>query len=80
METLLGALTPHIEGLGRKLQNLFPAIKIVMQDERFTSVQAKEALLQSGIGQKKRRDKGLVDKMAATILLQEYLEHTKYRF
>lgn len=71
-------LEPHIIGFIRKLQKQFPELNIVRQDERFTSVMAKEALLESGLKQKKRRQKGLVDKMAATILLQEYLETHKY--
>lgn len=71
-------LVPHIIGLTRKLKKMQPGITIVMQDERFTSVMAKEAILASGVGRKKRREKGLVDKIAATIILQEYLEAHKY--
>ena len=71
-------LEPHIVGFIRKLQKVFPDLNIVRQDERFTSVMAKEALLESGLKKKKRREKGLVDKMAATILLQEYLETNNY--
>ncbi len=71
-------LEPHIVGFIRKLEKQHPALNIVRQDERFTSVMAKEALLESGLKRKKRQEKGLVDKMAATILLQEYLETHKY--
>ena len=71
-------LEPHIVGFIRKLQKVFPDLNIVRQDERFTSVMAKEALLESGLKKKKRREKGLIDKMAATILLQEYLETNNY--
>ncbi len=71
-------LEPHIVGFIRKLQKVFPDLNIVRQDERFTSVMAKEALLESGLKKKKRREKGLIDKMAATVLLQEYLETNNY--
>jgi putative Holliday junction resolvase len=71
-------LVPHIHGLARKLQQLFPGLEVVFQDERLTSVMAKAAILNSGLGRKKRQDKGLVDKVAATIILQAYLEETKY--
>ncbi|MEL7221658.1 MAG: Holliday junction resolvase RuvX [Bacteroidota bacterium] len=71
-------LMRHIVGLSRKIKKMQPGIKIVLQDERFTSVMAKEAILQSGLKRKKRREKGLVDKIAATIILQEYLEEHKY--
>jgi putative Holliday junction resolvase len=42
-------------------------------DERFTSKMAKDAMLEMGLKKKQRRDKKLVDEIAATILLQEYL-------
>ena len=71
-------LMPHIVGLSRKIKKMQPGITVVLQDERFTSSMAKDAILQSGVGRKKRRDKGLVDKVAATIILQEYLEAHKY--
>lgn len=71
-------VTPHVIGLQRKLEKNYPELKVVLQDEGFTSVMAKEAILQSGLKRKKRRDKGLVDKMAATIILQEYLEVNNY--
>ncbi len=71
-------LEPHIVGFIRKLEKQHPDLNIARQDERFTSVMAKEAILESGVKRKKRQDKGLVDKMAATILLQEYLETHRY--
>lgn len=49
-------------------------IPIVYADERFTSTLAHKAMIESGIGKKKRQDKALVDKIAATIILQTYLE------
>jgi putative holliday junction resolvase len=72
-------LVPHIRGFVRQLQKLYPALNIVLQDERFTSVLAKEAILKSGAKRKQRQDKGLVDKIAAVIILQEYLETHKYQ-
>ena len=42
-------------------------------DERFTSKIASNAILESGVGKRKRQDKLLVDKVSATILLQSYL-------
>jgi putative Holliday junction resolvase len=43
-------------------------------DERYTSKMAKDAMLQMGLKKKDRRDKNLVDEIAATIILQEYLQ------
>lgn len=51
----------------------FPTIKIARHDETGTSADAKSILLRSGAKKKKRRDKSLLDKISATIILQEYL-------
>ncbi len=69
----------HVVGFVRKVEKLFPNIKVVKQDERFTSVDAKRIILESGAKKKKRRDKTLVDKISAVLILQEYLEKTKYK-
>lgn len=66
-------ITPFVN----RLRKLYPEKKIEMYDERFTSVLAHKTMLASGIGKKARQDKGLVDKISATIILQEYLESKK---
>jgi putative holliday junction resolvase len=65
--------TPLVEKIIKELQKHFPAIAVKKVDERFTSKMAKDAMLEMGLKKKQRRDKGLVDEIAATILLQEYL-------
>ena len=57
------------------LKNNFPLIKLDRYDERFTSIIAKKVILESGINKTKRRNKSLVDKISATIILQSYLEN-----
>ena len=52
-----------------------PGIEIDFADERFTSVEAKEIIFRSQVSKKKRRDKSLVDKISATLILQRYLQH-----
>ena len=68
----------HGTPLARKaiedIKKNFPAIPVREVDERFTSKMAKDAMLQMGLKKKDRRDKKLVDEIAATILLQEYLQ------
>ena len=63
----------RIEPFFNRLKHLFPQKEIVYYDERFTSVLAHQAMLQSGIGKKARQDKALVDKISATIILEDYL-------
>ena len=52
----------------------FPTIPLVEYDERFTSVLAHKAMLDGGMKKKARQDKAVVDKIAACIILQDYLE------
>jgi putative Holliday junction resolvase len=66
--------TPLVKAAIKKLQKEFPAMPIKTVDERYTSKMAKDAMLQMGLKKKDRRDKKLVDEIAATIMLQEYLQ------
>ena len=66
-----------IEPLARRLQRAWPDKEVVFHDERFTSVLAHRTMLQSGIVLMARRDKALVDKISATIILQSYMEFNR---
>lgn len=57
----------------QQLEKNFPAIPIKKVDERYTSKMAKDAMLEMGLKKMQRRNKKLVDEIAATIMLQEYL-------
>ena len=50
-----------------------PEVPIDYFDERFTSVLAHQVMLDSGIGKKARQNKGLVDEISATIILEDYM-------
>lgn len=63
-----------IEPLAERLRRAYPDKRVVFYDERFTSVIAHRAMIDSGIGKMARRDKALVDKISATIILQGYME------
>ena len=56
------------------ISNFFDQKQIFRFDERFTSKIAKKTIISSGISKKSRSDKSLVDKISATILLQDYLQ------
>jgi len=58
-----------------EIKKLNPEIEIDFQDENFTSLQAKEILLQSGLSKKQRQDKTRLDKVSAVLILQRYLKH-----
>lgn len=63
----------RIEPFFNRLKKLFPNKEIVYYDERFTSVLAHQTMLSSGISKKARQNKGLVDQISATIILQDFM-------
>lgn len=65
--------TEPVRKIVEKLKKTFPAIPVVLVDERYTSSMAKRAMIDMGMKKKQRRDKAAVDEIAATIMLQEYL-------
>jgi putative Holliday junction resolvase len=67
--------TEPVEVFLRGLAKRWPNIPRETADERFSSRQAVQALVQSGVRKKARRDKHLLDEVSATLILQEYLEN-----
>ncbi len=57
-----------------KIKKEFPGMTVKDVDERYTSKMAKDAMIQMGMKKKDRRDKKIIDEIAATIMLQEYLQ------
>lgn len=57
-----------------QLKTTFPEINLVMMDERFTSKMAWATIAQSGLRKTARHNKALIDGVAATIILQSYME------
>lgn len=72
--------TKPSDTLAKKIGNLFPNITVVRVDERFTSKLAKQAMFDGGMKKKDRRDKMMVDKISATIILQSYLDSQSYSY
>ena len=65
--------TSLVERIVNAINKNFPTVPIQKVDERFTSKMASRAMIEMGLKKKKRRDKALVDQIAATIMLQEHL-------
>jgi putative Holliday junction resolvase len=65
--------TPLVHKAVKELEKTFPSIPIKKVDERFTSKMASQAMIEMGLKKKQRQNKALVDEIAATIMLQEYL-------
>ncbi|MBB4803275.1 putative Holliday junction resolvase [Flavobacterium nitrogenifigens] len=66
-----------INGFAKHFANVFPEIKIIRVDERFTSKMAFQTMIDSGLNKKQRQNKGLIDEISATIMLQDYLSSKK---
>lgn len=66
--------TPLVKQIIKKLQKEFPMIPVKTMDERFTSKMAKQAMIDMGMKKKDRQNKRTVDEIAATMMLQEYLQ------
>ena len=73
MNGLASESAPIIEKFVSEFQATFPEMEMVRVDERFTSKMAFQTMIDSGLKKKQRQNKGLVDEIAATILLQDYL-------
>lgn len=74
----VGQLEVEIQKFLNKFKAKHPLIPIFRQDESFTSKMASQAIFDSGVKKMKRRDKSLIDKVSATIILQSYMESNNF--
>lgn len=65
--------TPLVQKFIKEFRKQFSQIPLETVDERYTSRLASQAMLQMGLKKKQRQNKAMIDEIAATILLQEYL-------
>ena len=68
----------NIDPFVRSLKKRLPDIPVEFVDERFTSVLAHRTMIDAGLKKKDRQNKGLVDEISATIILQSYLESRRF--
>lgn len=66
--------TPLVQQFIKRIHKEFPQLPVKMVDERYTSKMAKRAMIDMGMKKKDRRDKKNVDEIAATIMLQDFME------
>ena len=67
-----------VEKFQKKLETIFPNIPISLEDERFTSSLALDAMISGGMSKKNRRNKANVDKISAVLILQTYMERNSF--
>jgi putative Holliday junction resolvase len=68
---------PATEEFVKKLKELFPTMPIYRIDERLTSRMAFQAMIDGGLKKNQRKDKGTIDKVSATLILQTFMEMKK---
>lgn len=66
-------ISENVRMFKKALEEQFSTLKIDMVDERFTSKMAAQSLIDGGVSKKKRKEKGLVDEVSATLILQSYM-------
>jgi putative Holliday junction resolvase len=65
--------TQPVRRLKAELEKAFPTVPVSLWDEAFSSKKAMQAMVQGGLSKKARRDKATIDRVSATIILQEFL-------
>jgi putative Holliday junction resolvase len=70
-------ITENVLLLKEALEKQFTTIQIYLLDERFTSKMAFQTMIDSGLSKKQRQNKGLIDEISATIILQSFMESNK---
>jgi putative holliday junction resolvase len=68
------ALSVDVNRIVGILQKKFPLIPVKTIDERYSSVMASRAMVDMGLKKSRRQQKGIIDQVAATMMLQEYLQ------
>jgi len=69
---------PLIEKFIKEFKKEFPEMPLDRVDERFTSKMAFQTMIDSGLKKNQRQNKALVDEIAATIMLQDYMSKTRF--
>lgn len=69
----------YIDPFIKRLQNELPQMPVILFDERFTSTLAHQAMIDGGMKKKDRQDKARVDAIAASIILNDYLQSKSQR-
>ena len=70
-----GEAEEHMKQEASKLQNLLPNVAVFLHDERYTTVIAQKTMIEADTRREARKEK--IDQVAATVLLQSYLDGRK---
>jgi putative holliday junction resolvase len=68
-------LKKDIDVFVKQFKEKYPSIDVDFGDEQFSSSHAKQIIFDSGVKKEKRKDKSLIDRVSAVVILQRYLGH-----
>lgn len=77
MNGTIGERAQACEAMAKKLEQLFPKVKVVLWDERLSTVAAEKVLVDADMRRKKRKQ--VIDMMAAVVILQNYLDSVQFK-
>lgn len=77
MNGTIGERALACEAMAKKLEEMFPACKVVLWDERLSTVAAEKVLVDADMRRKKRKQ--VIDMMAAVVILQNYLDSKGFK-
>ena len=77
MNGTIGERAQACESMAQRLEELFPARKVVLWDERLSTVAAEKVLVDADMRRKKRKQ--VIDMMAAVVILQNYLDSKSFK-
>jgi putative Holliday junction resolvase len=79
MDGTLSESMEYIKPFVKKLKKTYPDVPVEYYDERFTSKIAVRSMVEGGLKKQARRNKAMVDKISANLILQDYLEFKKHQ-
>lgn len=79
MNNQLSDAVLYINPFLNRFRKLYPEMPLELMDERFTSKMAFQTMIDAGLKKKARQNKGTIDTISATIILQSYMEQQKFK-
>ena len=71
-------ITARVRNIATEIKRPFPSIQVHLHDERFTTSIAMKSMIEGGVKKKDRRDKKIIDKVSAAIILQAFMQQKSF--
>jgi putative holliday junction resolvase len=71
-------ITAKVRNIAAELKKRFPSVQVHLHDERYTTTMAMNSMIEGGAKKKDRRDKKIIDKVSAAIILQSFMQQKSF--